>query len=279
MMLKTAQLMMGLGLFGLQGCAMEAAQEMDAETIASLSEDSMSEDVSQKTALSSSCYTNNGMNPLKAALAVSMAKEMGRVDAVQDLYNGDRVYISWAGLSQCASRGQWGCPNTQAILDLQKPEVNYYLDQRSFSATTFKEELRASFERQKNHESNLSRNEPWKVPQAHTLTQKGTFTAQGACGVHYDFAAQGSNIKNIEQRLEFFGGRQNPFIAFQSTNNSIAIDPTGTMNGDTGSSSGSTILACTSTNSSLRDRSCSCDGKTGKLRVAPWNSKTLYCAT
>lgn len=274
MMKKLAAILMtGLGITALNGCAVAPVEGDEADF------DLMSEDVGAKENLATSCFTLNGLNPLKAALAVSMAREMGRVDAVADLAKWDRVVISWNGYSQCGMRGYPGCPNTQAILDLQLSSVNQYIDQNVFSATNFKEELKASFDRQTSWEANLRQNSPWKMPQPHTLTQNGTFSMSGACGVHFDFIAQGNAIQNIRERLVFFGGDQNPFIAFQSTSNTIAIDPSGTMNGDSGTSSGSKIVACTSTNMTLKDRACSCNNKSGTLKVAPWNLQTLYCST
>lgn len=275
MMKKLVTMMMtGLGLVAASGCAV-APVEGDEANYDLMSE----EEVSSKESLHSSCFTLNGLYPLKAALAVSMAREMGRVDAVADLAKWDRVVISWSGLSRCGARGYAGCPNTQAILDLQLASVNQYLDQNTFNATSFKEDLKASFDRQTNWENDLRRNAPWKLPQDHNLNQKGTFTQAGACGVHFDFFAQGNSIQNIKERLVFFGGEQNPFIAFQSTSNTIAIDPSGTMNGDSGTSSGSQIVACTSTNMNLRGASCTCSNKSGTLKPAPWNLKTLYCST
>ncbi|OQX69034.1 MAG: hypothetical protein B6A08_07020 [Sorangiineae bacterium NIC37A_2] len=262
-----------LGVLAQSGCAVAPMGEDE------MALELMSEDVGSKEALNSSCYTLNGLHPLKASLAVSMAREMGRIDPLADLSRADRVVISWKGYQRCAERGHDGCPNTSAILDLQLSSVNQYIDQNTFNATNFREDLKASFDRQSSWEHNLRLNSPWLVPQEHTLTQKGTFTQAGACGVHFEFFAQGNAIQNIKERLVFFGGDQNPFIAFQATRTTIAIDPTGTMNGDSGTSSGSQVVACTSTNMNLKNKACTCDRKSGKLKVAPWNLKTLYCAT
>ena len=258
-----------LGLTSVVGCAVApGGSEMDA-----MAEEDLGSTVN------AACNSMQEIYPLKAALAVSMAREMGRLDPVNDLWKGDRVYISWTGLSRCQSRGFGNCTNTQAILDLQLTTVNNYISQNTFSATTFREDLKASFDRQVSHENNLRMNYPSRVPQDHTLSQKGTFTAAGACGVHFDFWASGNAVNNIQERLVFFGAPDNQFLAFQSTAYTIAIDPTGTLNGDTGTTSGSTILACTSTNLTLKDKACTCNSKTGVLRPAPWNANTLYCAT
>lgn len=260
--------LIGLGVVASTGCAAEQPTEAIGTTEAYLT--------------SSSCFSNYGVNPMKAALAVAMSDEMGRIDALKDLkWDGStwsRVGIAQDGLDRCAARNLAGCPETQAILDLQKDDVNRYLSQQEFNATNFREDLRSSFERQRNHESDLTRNNPSRLPQEHSLTRIGTFSNAGACGIHYDFAAAGNKIENIKERLVFFGGNDNPFLAFQSTTTTVAIDPTGTMNGDTTGSTSTLLAVCTSTTLSLKGKACTCSGKTGTLQPAPWNSRTLYCA-
>jgi hypothetical protein len=256
------------------GCAFEPAQEMSDEVVASMSDEDVAETTSALT-----CSQAQWQDPMRAALAVSMAREIGRIDTLKDLYVTDRVVLTADAKNRCMGRGFASCTNTQAILDMQLNVVNNYIGQNIFSATSFREDLKASFGRQKSHEANLKMNYPSKVPGDYTFTQKGTFTLAGACGVHFEFTVAGTNIQNVRERLMFFGGDQNPYIAFISTASTVAIDPSGTLNGDSGTSSGSIINTCSSTNLTLRDRSCSCGGKTGVLRPAPWNLATLYCAT
>ena len=252
----------------LTGCAVETDDSFGSATQAYTS--------------GSQCWDNSGINALKAALAVSMASELGRVDPVRDLAlsssNWDSyVVLTWAAKSQCSSRGYGDCPNTQAILSLQNPQVNQYLSYNSFNATVFKEELKASFERQRNREIDLARNNPSLLPQPHVLTEIG-ISNYGACGIHYDFNVQGNKPENLQYRMEFYGGTQNPFIAFRSTERTISIDPTGTMNGDTTASSGACTVGCYSYGTALRDTCCSCDGRQGTYRRAPWNAQMNYCA-
>jgi hypothetical protein len=274
-MLKVLCSSLGLGAaITVSGCAIEPAQEMSDETLMSLAD----EDVRETESAVLTCSQASWHDPLRAALAVSMGREIGRIDVLKDLVRGTRVYLTQDAKNRCASRGFGNCTNTQAILDLQLDAVNTYIPNRAFSATTWKEELRASFERQATHEADLARNAPSRVPGEYTMNQIGTFTADGACGVHFEFAVSGTKIVNLQERLVFFGGTQNPYIAFRSTAATVAIDPTRTMNGDGSTSSGSTVMSCSSTNMTLKDKPCSCDNKTGVLRPAPWNLSTLYCA-
>ncbi|MGC4091704.1 MAG: hypothetical protein QM756_28240 [Polyangiaceae bacterium] len=68
------------------------------------------------------CGTNSGLLPTKAALAIAMAKELGRWDALTDLTTDSSGYtvLSAAGLAKCGSAG---CPTTKAILNNQNPAI------------------------------------------------------------------------------------------------------------------------------------------------------------
>jgi len=68
-----------LGMSALQGCASTVSSE-EAEGLAK-TEDAVN-----------ACYTNNGLNPTKAALAVAMADELGRWDPAHDLT------VAWNGV-------------------------------------------------------------------------------------------------------------------------------------------------------------------------------------
>lgn len=227
---------------------------------------------------STSCNENSGINPMKAALAVAMSREIGRIDPLTDLTISDKtIVLTSAGKNQCQARGEGNCPNVQAILDMQKDEVNKYVDQNIFNATTFRSDLRASFDRQQNHEHNLKMNAPDRLPQPHSLKHAG-ISDLGACGVHYDFDADGHKVENLKERMPFFGGTENPFIDFRSSDGRISIDPTGTMNGDTTTTSGACSVGCYSYDTSLKYSCCACNGKQGKWYPATWSSSMVYCS-
>ena len=264
-MIKTiaAVAVLGGAMFGFSGCAAGDAEEIGA-TEAYLS--------------AADCNVNSGINPMKAALAVAMATEMGRVDPLADLKLGYLgVTISDSGWNRCWYAGYNGCPNTWAILNMQDPAVNNQVNQAVFNSTAFREDLKASFDRQRNHENHLRQNEPSRMPEDHSLRETG-MTNYGACGIHYDFKATGNKISNIKERLVFFGGNSNPFLAFRSTDTTISIDPTGTMNGDTTTVTNVCTLGCTAYGSQLRDKCCSCDGRQGLYKTASWDRTMLYCA-
>jgi hypothetical protein len=116
------------------------------------------------------CNTNYGVNPTKASLAVAMAMELGRWEASLDLEKGkiandaagnqvDAVVISAAGLAQCAANGKSGCPRTQALLNLQSDQINDVVNKQVFSATNYRNDLMASFQRQNDAVNNQVRQE------------------------------------------------------------------------------------------------------------------------
>lgn len=229
------------------------------------------------------CNTMTGVNTMKASLAVAMAEEIGRIDPANDMF------IAWWGehlvtlhnftLEKCRSRGFGDCDRTRSILNMARSDVNNEIPQHIFNATTFREELRASFERQRNHEQNLARNEPWKLPGWHETHLDGE-NDYGACGSHFEFATSGDKVWNLKERMPFFGGDQNPFIDFRSWDSHIAIDPTGTMEGDTTTTSGMCNDVCYGYGSDLKNKRgqcCFCNGGQGILRRASWDYSMTYC--
>jgi hypothetical protein len=212
------------------------------------------------------CMTNSGVNPAKAALAVAMAKELGRWNALSDLRIGSsgRVELNLANsfvTGKCGSNGD-GCPNTKALLNQADQVHQQFFDQNVFNITTYREELKASMDRQLQRNTDLQRNQPWNMPVDHVLslvsgpTNIGTVQngVSASCGPHYIFKVtktNGANLtsteaSNLRHALCFNGegdcGNDNPFIGFTSAGLSacpsgatcVAVDPT---DGDVGSDS------------------------------------------
>lgn len=206
-----------------------------------------------ETSAYGTCNTQSGLMPTKAALAVAMAKELGRWDpadlAVQGQfgYPNSRVVLNSASAGRCVN----GCANTKGILAQQDAS---FVDQNLFNATNFKNDLEASFQRQANMISDLKRNNPGALPPAHKLTLVGgpSDLGVGACGPHYIFqvddqygnplsAAQANNMANALCFYGYGSCGNNPYLSFQTTTvgcpagrTCVAIDP---QDGDTGSDS------------------------------------------
>ena len=287
---------LGLGFGLLPMACMSAVSEEGAST--------------KEEALASACFTNSGVFPLKAALAVAMADELGRWDAVHDLvYVGSPVYMMQ--LSSTAVCIKNNCKNTKAILGQQESKLNQYpvtIEQTLFNATQFDSDLQTSLSVQWNHIDDLTRNNPSQLPVAHKLTKVAgpTNLGLGACGPHYVFQVDHTNgtaltateAGNMKNALCMFGntvcGNNNPFMAFTVTGQGcptgrtcVAVDPT---DGDNGSLTTTTTGAAVTypynrlydpTNSKLGTACTTTTGYAGtmqsKCSIIPSTCGYLYC--
>jgi hypothetical protein len=202
------------------------------------------------------CSTNSGLYPTKAALAVAMAKELGRWTPTTDLTivgarntPSARVVLSAAGLQKCGG----ACPNTRAILGQQDAS---FVDQNLFNVMNYISDLSQSFDRQNFLLTDLARNNKGALPPNHKLTMVAgpTNFGRGSCGPHYVFqvddavtglpltATQAANMVNTMCFFSAGSCGSNPYIGFQVTQANgcpagktcVAIDPT---DGDNGSGS------------------------------------------
>lgn len=239
-MKKSVLLMMSLGLGAAlmpMGCASSAVDD-----------ESQTFNV-ENDALQSACYSNAGINPTKAALAVAMADELGRWDAVHDLtFKNDVVVLSSTAV--CIKNG---CRNTKAILGQQDGRIAGFVPQDLYNPVTFNRELVSSVRRQADLISDLARNNPRHLPPGHKLTKVAgpVSLGTGACGPHYVFQVDHTNgtalsageAANMANALCFYGdescGLDNPFLGFTVTGQGcprgrtcVAVDPT---DGDNGS--------------------------------------------
>jgi len=103
-------------------------------------------------AVTYNCSTDSAKLPTKAALAAAMASELGRWDIYKDLYVDSNGRVALVVPTDGSANGVNRCPNkvcarTDAILGLQVP--NSVIPTSVFDATAFKEDLKASFDRQK----------------------------------------------------------------------------------------------------------------------------------
>lgn len=85
--------------------------------------------------------------------------------------------------------------------------------------------------------------------------------------------------QDIVRRLAFFENGENPFLAPYTSNGQIAIDPSGTLNGDTTASSGSCTAAAAiyDATKASAGKCCSMSGKFGTFKVSSYNQYTFLC--
>jgi len=231
-----------LGISALQGCAASVSSD-EAESLAK-TQDAVS-----------ACYTNSGVNPTKAALAVAMATELGRLDPAHDLV----IVGSGVGLSSSAVCVKNNCANTKALLGQQGDGPWSFMDQNVFNPAVYKNDLYASMGRQTTVLSDIQRNSPANLPPAHKLTKVAgpVDLGLGACGPHYVFQADkadgtplsATDAANLANGMCFYGfgncGNGNSYLRYTVTGQGcptgrtcVAIDPTDDDNG-----SGSTTTA------------------------------------
>ena len=218
-----------LGISALQGCAATVSSE-EAESLAK------SEEVS-------ACYTNSGLNPTKAALAVAMATELGRWDPAHDLVVTSNGGVALSASAVCLKNS---CKNTKALLGQQEPGLINVIDQNVFNPAIYKNDLYASMDRQNTALSDMQRNNPGKLPPAHKLTKVGgpVDLGIGSCGPHYVFQADhldgtplnSTEAANISNGMCFYGfgncGNGNPYLKYTVTGQGcptgrtcVAVDP------------------------------------------------------
>jgi hypothetical protein len=208
--------------------------------------------------LFTTCSSNSGTWPTLAALAVSMATELGRWEPDLDLQvSGGKVILNPAAV--CVANS---CKNTKAILGQQ----SFTADQSVFNNTNYASTLQSMFTRQSSLIANLKANNPTQVPIQNyktTLVGGPTNLGYGNCGPHYIFQvdySSGANsgkplsstdATNLLSTLCFYGDAgcgPNPYIGAligdvtkvpgcPAGKMCIAIDPT---DGDNGSTSTTT---------------------------------------
>jgi hypothetical protein len=235
-----------------------------------------------------------------------MATELGRWNPAEDLMIGwdGKVALTSGGLSRCSN----GCSNTKGILAMQNTVFSDIIGQQIFNATSFMEDLKSSFERQRNKIDDLKRNNPGALPPAHKLVLVGgpTNLGNGSCGPHYIYRATDLNgnalnstqAANLANALCFYGqgscGNNNPYIGFISNaqgcpsgQTCVAIDPTDTVNSTTNTTSAGTAPTYSMnkvwdpTNSLLNTACITTQAKLGAMKskcsTMPATCGWLYC--
>ena len=106
----------------------------------------------------------------------------------------------------------------------------------------------------------------------------------GACDTIFTYDAKNTAAvtwqprKQLKNKLLFFGGTGNPFLAFSSTGTTVSIDPTYGLNQDGTTTTGGCTAACTKLSSaSVAGQCCSCNGASKKFAKSTWSATTFIC--
>lgn len=224
----------------------------------------------------SSCADPNGTNSVLAALAVATATELKRWQPRTDFEEFFGVYrLTSTGRAQCADKQCW---NTQAILDLQNAPNGRVQVRPGVALDTWALRFAISAADRSQLFSGLFKSVP-----AHKF--EFLYSEPGGCDTYYWFnvtspqggALVSSVLSSLQTNLAWVGGKENPYIQFQSNGTMIGIDPTYGLNQVGASSSGSCTAACMKMSSTnIAGQCCSCNG-TKQYKRSSWNATTYLC--
>jgi hypothetical protein len=242
-----------------------------------------------------SCSNPDGTNSAMAALAVAVAQDLGRWQAVKDFFVSGGYLVLSSGSDVDGNKGKTRCSDgkcarVQAILDWQYEAArNKVYLQGSGSTRTLldpaalRSRLTAKYNEQVIYDG---RARDGAFDQAPKEQHKLSFVsaAKGGCDTNFTFKATKTTGAPLQfpNQLKYklaFADIVNPYIGFQNLGNgNVSIDPTWGLNEDGTSSSGSCSAQCTKISlANVLDQCCSCGGVTKKLKRAPWSAVTYFC--
>jgi hypothetical protein len=242
-----------------------------------------------------SCSNPDGTNAAMAALAVAVAQDLRRWQAVKDFSVSSGYLTLSSGSDVDGNKGKTRCSDgkcarVQAILDMQYEAArNKVYFQGSGSAKTLldpsalRSRLTAKYGEQVIYDSRAkdgARDQPAK--EQHQLSFVSA--AKGGCDTNFTFQATKTNgqplvyVNQLKYNLGF-ADIQNPYISFTNLGGGkVSIDPTWGLNEDGTSSGGTCQAICTKVSlSSVAGQCCSCGGLAKAFVKAPWSATTFLC--
>jgi len=299
MAIATTALVPGCGAGSVDGVAGE-----DGSELMSLDE---SEDVGSIELAAMSCSNLDGTNAAMAAFAVAVGKELGRWQVGKDFVlvktNGqtenstgvaESIKLTTGtdasgpkGKSRC-SDGR--CANVQAILDMQYDQASGKIwfqgsgsNKVQLNPSALRSRMSAKFKEQQACDSNAKDGQPTACPkEEHKLTY--VKAAAGGCDTMFTFNVKrtdGTALKypgQLKQKLQF-ADWTNPYVQFTPlANGDIMVDPTGGLNPDGTTSTGSCAAVCTKVStSSVAGQCCSCGGVNKTFSQSTFNTNVFLC--
>jgi hypothetical protein len=242
---------------------------------------------STSTNTSAACKNPEGTDSIMAALAVSTANELRRWQPVTDFAIGNQGYgeilvLTSAGKARC-SDGL--CYNTQALLDLQKPQADgqvQFPGNVVLNSGALRSRLVAKFRDQQGCEQQPSNGGTSNCPaEQHQLIFQRS--EKGGCDTNYFFVAKKPDGTPLQYPAQLknkllWADRVNPYIGFQSVGEVVSLDPTYGLDDVGSTSTGACMGACVKLGKDdVAGDCCSCLGVTKKFRRAVWNTNTYLC--
>jgi hypothetical protein len=199
---------------------------------------------------------------------------------------------SWMGTQcqltcgQCTatSGGGGSCANTQALLDMQKPEAtgkvqfpgNIVLD-----AALLRSKLQTAWNDQASCNSSGACNAP-----AHDL--RYDHVEDGSCDKKFFFTPfkeatttvlSSTSANELSKKLKFVGYPSNKMLNFYLRDGKVSVDPTYGLNSGTTTTVGSCDAACTKFSAtSVAGQCCSCNGSVKKYVRSAFSTSVYLCA-
>ncbi len=199
---------------------------------------------------------------------------------------------SWMGTQcqatcgQCSSTSGGGgsCANTQALLDMQKPEANgkvKFPGNITLDTAQLKSKLQAAWNDQMSCNSSGACNAP-----AHDL--KYDHVEAGSCDKKFFFDPfkegtttflASTSAATLANKLKFVGYPSNKMLNFYMRDGKVSVDPTYGLNEGVTTTTGSCDAACTKfSSSSVAGACCSCNGATKKFLKSAFSPSVYLCA-
>ncbi len=176
-----------------------------------------------------------------------------------------------------------GCKNTQALLDMQKPEANgkvTFPGNITLDSTLLRQQLKAGWDAQ----TSCNASGACAAPE-HDL--KYTHVEPGSCDkkFFYDPLRAGSSTwlsasdaDKLKNKLKFVGYPTNKMLNFYVRNGQVSVDPTYGLNEGVTSTAGSCDIACTKfSTSDMVGKCCSCNGIYKKYLRSSFNPYIYSC--
>jgi hypothetical protein len=191
-----------------------------------------------------------------------------------------------ATCGQCSSSSGGGgtCANTQALLDMQKPEASgkvKFPGNITLDSALLRSSLQAAWNDQASCNSSGACNAP-----AHDL--KYDHVEDGSCDKKYFFTPLkegtstilgSSSAAELSKKLRFVGYPSNKMLNFYMRDAKVSIDPTYGLNPGTTTTAGSCDAACTKfSTSSIAGDCCSCNGSVKSYTRSAFNTSLYLCA-
>lgn len=254
------------------------------------------------------CANPEGTNAAMAALAVAVARELGRWQTTKDFViaktngitentTGNVETLKLAsgsdisgprGKSRC-SDGK--CANVQALLDMQYDQAKGKVFFQGSGSTrvelnpvALRSRTVAKWKEQEACDKVPKDGDVGSCPkEEHALTFVSA--AKGSCDTDFTFNVKQKDGKTalrypgqLKHKLRF-ADSSNGYINFTPlANGDIKIDPTYGLNPDNTTSTGACTAACTKlSNTSVAGECCSCAGASRKYVKSAWSATTYLC--